>query len=232
MRTMRCRIHSFPTANLRHPPYSSASQAGILIAVTPAVHRPLNQPSLSPQTRVKLCQCPAYSVALGLVMQSIALVLIFRTAGPRVHAVLRLKILWKGNCFHRLDIAPDRVFHLHPVSRVLESDPLHAVLILPHNKRCRGGNWTGSSIRIYAGRAWWTLMHALRRSCGSLRSWAHACALSLKLLLWLHLLTWASSKTGRDWMRSVLKGLHRTGLRHEVGVQRPWLLRSWMSTIR
>lgn len=231
MCTMRCSIHSFPTANLCHPPYSSASQAWILIAVTPAIHRPLNQPPFPSQTWVELCQCPAHSVALCLVVQSVALVLVFGTAGTWVHTVLCLELWWKCVCVYRLNVATNRVFHLHSVSRVLERNPLHAILVLSNDKRCCGRNWPRGSVGINSRGAWWTLMH-LWGSLGRLLWWAHACGLSLKLLLRLHLLTWTSSKTRRNWVRCVLERLHRASLGHEVGVQRTWLLCSWMSTIR
>jgi len=201
MRTvLRC-IHSLPTANLRHPPYSSTPKARILIAVTPAIDRPLNQPALSPQTWIKLSQCPSHGVTLSLIVQPVALVLVFGATGPRVHAVFSLEFLRECDCVYRLDITPNSVLHLHSVSRVLERNPLHAILVLANDKRRRCWNWTWCRIWIGTRRA--LLVHLWRssRRCG-LRT--HTRTLSLELA-WLHLLAWAPSKAGSYWMGSVLE---------------------------
>jgi hypothetical protein len=145
---MRCINHSLPTANLCHPPYSSASQARILVTVTPAIHRALNQPPLPSQTWVELSQRPSHSIAFCLVVQPVTLVLIFGTARPWVHAILRLEFRCKCVCVHRLNVATDGVLHLHSVSRVFERNPLHAILVLSNDKRCRGRYWPRSSIGI------------------------------------------------------------------------------------
>jgi hypothetical protein len=80
-----------------------------------------------------LRQCPANRVALGLVVQPIALVLVFGATCARVYAVLSLEVLRQLVDVDRLDIAANGVFHLDAITRVLERYPLHSVLVLPHD---------------------------------------------------------------------------------------------------
>lgn len=48
---MTC-LHVFAIVDFGHPPYSSTTQSWILVAISPAIHRSLDQPSLSSQARV------------------------------------------------------------------------------------------------------------------------------------------------------------------------------------
>jgi len=150
----RRRIHSLPTVDLCHPSHTSASQARILVAVTPTVYCSLNETSLSPQAWIEVSQSPAYRVALRLVVQSIPLVLILGTTSARIHAILRFELLRKCICIHGLYIAPNRVLHLDAISRILESDPLHTVLVLSDNERCRCRYWARRCVWIDACTRW------------------------------------------------------------------------------
>jgi hypothetical protein len=53
--------------DLGHTTDSAASEARVLVAVTPAVNGPLDETSLAAKRRVKLCECPSDTVAVGLV---------------------------------------------------------------------------------------------------------------------------------------------------------------------
>jgi hypothetical protein len=53
--------------DLGHTTDSAASEARVLVAVTPAVDGPLDETSLSAKGRVELCKSPADTVAVGLV---------------------------------------------------------------------------------------------------------------------------------------------------------------------
>ena len=119
-----------------------------MIAVAPAVDGSLNQATLAAQTRVQLRKCPANGVALGFVMQSVALVLVLVAASTGVNAVLRFEILSKFIDVDRLNITADGILHLHPVAAVLKGDPLHAILILPYYQRRSCRNGTRGSIGI------------------------------------------------------------------------------------
>lgn len=106
-------------------------------------------------------------------MQAVALVLVFGAARAGVDAVLRLEVLWQLVDVDRLDIAADGVLHLDAVTRVLESDPLHTVLVLPDDQWCGSGDGTRSSIGVDIGAAGRTSVHVgrtdwrpLRRSLG------------------------------------------------------------------
>ena len=137
-----------PVVDLGHPPYPSTSKTWVLVAVPPAIHRSLNEPTLAPQAWVELSQSPAYGIAFAFVVKAISLVLIFGTARTGVDTVLRLEVLRETVDIHRFNIASDGVLHLNPVSGIFKSDPLHAILVLPDNERCGCWNWSGSSIGI------------------------------------------------------------------------------------
>jgi len=98
-----------------------------------------------------LSQCPTDSVALRLVVQAVTLVLVLGATGARIDAVLSLEVLGKLINIDRLDVTADRVLHLDPVTRILECDPLYAILILPYYKRSRCGNGTRCSIGVDVG---------------------------------------------------------------------------------
>lgn len=110
-------------------------------------------------------------------MEAVALVLVFGATRARVDAVLSLEVLWQLVDIDGLDITADGVLHLDAVARVLESDPLHSVLVLPDDQRCGGRNGTGSSVWVDIGTAWRTSVHVrrtnrrpLRRSLGRAES--------------------------------------------------------------
>lgn len=123
-------------------PDAPAPEPRVLIAVTPAVNSTLNKAPLSTQTGVQLSQSPTDSIALSLVVQSIALVLILWTASSRVNTILGPEILGQFLHVNRLDVAADGVLHLDPVSGILKRNPLNAVVILSHDKR--GSCWYGT----------------------------------------------------------------------------------------
>jgi hypothetical protein len=120
-----------------------------LVAVAPAVHGALDEAALSAEARVELCKCPSHGVALSLVVEAVALVLVLVAARAGVDAVLRLELLGKLVDVDGLDIAADGVFHLDAVSRVLECDPLDAVLVLSDDQRSCCGNWAWRSVGVH-----------------------------------------------------------------------------------
>lgn len=128
---------------LRHALDASAAEAGVLVRVPPAVDGALYEATLAAQTRVELRERPSDGVALGLVHEPVAAVLVLGAAGARVDAVLRLEVLRQGLDVDVLDVAADGVLHLDAVARVLEGYPLHAVGVLPDDEgRGRGyGPW-------------------------------------------------------------------------------------------
>jgi len=87
-----------------------------LVAVAPAVYGALDQASLSAQARVELGQCPSYGVALGFIVEPVALVLVLVAARARIDAVFCLEFLGKLVDVDGLDIAPNCVLHLNAVS--------------------------------------------------------------------------------------------------------------------
>lgn len=136
--------------HLCHAADSSTSQAGVLVAVPPTVDRSLDETSLTPKRGVQLCEGPTNRVALGLVLQAVAAVLILRAARPRINTVLRLEFCGEFIRVHGLDITSDGVFHLYAVARILKRDPLNTVLILPHYERGGGGDWSWRGVGIGA----------------------------------------------------------------------------------
>jgi hypothetical protein len=90
-----CRMGSLnrlAIVHLGHATDPSTSQSWVLVAVAPAVDCALDQSSLSAQAGVELRQGPSDRVALRLVLQPIAAVLVLRAASTRVHAVLVLEL--------------------------------------------------------------------------------------------------------------------------------------------
>jgi hypothetical protein len=172
--TMRRRRDRLTGVHLRLSPHATTPQSRILVAVTPAVNGPLNQAALASQAGVQLRERPTDGIAFSLVMQTVSLVLIFAAACTRVDAVLGLEVLGKFVDVDGFDIAANRVLHLHPIARVFESNPLHAVLVLPHNKRGSRRNrsrrsgrvnvrWRSSGVHVWRAYGWALLWRLLRR---------------------------------------------------------------------
>lgn len=113
-----------------------------MVAVSPAVDRTLDQAALLAQVGIQLCQRPTNCVTLALVVQAIALVLLLPATGAWIDAVCRLELGAQLVDIDRLHIASNRVFHLHTVARVLESNPLDSIVVLAYNERGRGRDWT------------------------------------------------------------------------------------------
>ena len=145
---MRAGRHRLAVVHLGHAADASTPQPRVLVAVAPAVHGPLDQASLAPERRVQLRERPSDRVALGLVLQTVAAVLVLRAAGARIDAVFRLELGRQLLRVHRLDVASDGVLHLDAIARVLERDPLDAVLVLPDHQGRGGGDWAGCSVRV------------------------------------------------------------------------------------
>lgn len=164
------RLYCFPVVDLGHPSHSPTPQTRVLIAVPPAVNRALDQATLAAQAWVQLSERPADRVALSLVVQTISLILILVAAGARIDTVLGLELLRKLVDVDRLDIATDRVLHLYTISRVLECNPLHTVLILPHDKWGSGWDRTGRGIRVHARVVAGGRVHTTSATRGSSRS--------------------------------------------------------------
>lgn len=158
--------------HLCHAPDTTTPEARILIAVSPAIDCALNETTLASQAGVQLCQRPSNGVALGLVVQTVALVGVLGAACARVNAVLGLEVRRKLIDVDRFYVASNCVLHLDTVAGVLESDPLNAVLVLSNNKRGCGGNRTRRSVGVDT-RTWRSLVHV---RCANWRS--------LRLLLW------------------------------------------------
>lgn len=157
-------VDELARVDLGHAPHATRAQSRVLVAVAPAVDGALDEAALGAQTGVELCQGPADRVALALVDEPVAAVLILAAAGARVHAVLRLEFGAERVDVDGFHVAPDRVFHLDAVPRVLEGDPLHAVSVLAHNERCRCRDRPWGRAGIDAG-PWDVAVRAIRR-CG------------------------------------------------------------------
>jgi hypothetical protein len=147
---MRRRL-SLSGGQLGHSSHAPAPQSRVLIAVAPAIDCSLDKAAFSAQAGVELCQRPPNCVALGLVMQTIALVLVLSAARARVHAVLGPEVCRQFINVDRFNIAPNSVLHLHAITRIFESDPLHTALILPNDQRSCGRNRARCSIGVDVG---------------------------------------------------------------------------------
>jgi hypothetical protein len=166
---------SLSGGHLRHPSYASTPQARVLVAVSPAVDRSLDEAALSAQARVQLCQRPANGVALGFVVQTIPLVLVFGAACAWVHAILGLEVLWQFVDIDRLYVAANCVLHLDAITGVLKSDPLDSVLVLPNDQRSGSRDWAWGSVRVDIGTARGASVHVRRanwRTLGRCLWWA------------------------------------------------------------
>lgn len=148
-------VDGLAVIHLGHAADSPGTQPGVLVAIPPAVDCSLNKTSLASQRRVQLCQCPTDGVALRLILETVAPVLILGAARTWVHAVLGLELGRQLVGVDRLDIAADRVLHLDAIPRVLKGYPLHAISILANHQGSCGGNRARSGIGVNAagGRA-------------------------------------------------------------------------------
>ena len=141
--------------HLRHSTHSPTPQSYILIAVSPAVDSALDETTLLSKRRIQLRKSPTNRIALTLIVQAISLILVLSATCSRVHTICRLEFWAQFIDIHGFDVTPNRVLHLHPVSRVLKSDPLDSIAVLPHYKRSSCRDWTGSSTWIRASRGGW-----------------------------------------------------------------------------
>ena len=133
---------SSATIHLSQTTNPTTLQIPIPVGISPAIDGALDEPSFGAQRRVQIRQRPAHLVALGLIVETVALVLIPVAVGARVDAVLLLELPVQDVHVDRLDVAPDLVREFHPVARVLEGDPLDAVPVLANDQRGGCGNWT------------------------------------------------------------------------------------------
>jgi hypothetical protein len=102
-------------------------------------------------------------------MQAVAFVLVLMAARARIHAVLSLEILGKFFDVDRFDVTANGVFHLDSVAGILKSNPLHAILVLPHNKRGGCGNGSRSCVGIdVCASPWSTRVHVWASARGPL----------------------------------------------------------------
>lgn len=190
-----CDLSSLAIVDLGHPADASTAQPGILVAVSPTIYCSLNQSSLPTQARIQLCQRPADCVTLGLVHQPVPSVLILAATRARVHAILRLELGTEGLDVHRFHIASDCVLHLNAISRILESNPLHSIVILSHDQWGSRGNWarcrigvdtiscTRHIVLLYL-RSIWLMLRRTQRSSWTILHLGH---------MGLHLGSWAAS---------------------------------------
>lgn len=130
-----------PGVDLGHAPDPSTPETRVLIAIPPAVDSPLDQATLLAEVRIELCQGPSDGIALALVVEAIAFVLLLAATRARIHAVGRLEVRAEFPDDDGFDVTADRVFHLDAIARVLEGDPLHTVAVLADHEggRCRDG---------------------------------------------------------------------------------------------
>lgn len=150
------RVVRLACVHLGHTSNTSASQPGVLVAISPAVDSSLDQAALAAQGRVQLGECPAHRVALGLVLQAVASVLVLGAARAGVDTVLCLELCRELVGIHRLDIASNGVLHLDAIPRILESNPLDAVAVLSDHQGgcCRDGPGSGVGVDARRGACW------------------------------------------------------------------------------
>jgi hypothetical protein len=102
-------------------------------------------------------------------MQAVAFVLVLMAARARIHAVLGLEILGEFFDVDRFDVAADGVFHLDSVARILKSNPLHPILVLPHDERGGCGNGSRSCVGIdVCASSWSSRVHVWASARGAL----------------------------------------------------------------
>lgn len=141
-------VDGLAVVHLGHAADPPGTQPRILVAIPPAVDCSLDKTSLAAQGRVELGQGPADSVALRLVLETVAPVLVFGAARARVHAVLCLELGRQLIGVNGFDITADRVLHLDAIPGVLECYPLHAIAILANHEGSCGGNRARSSVGV------------------------------------------------------------------------------------
>lgn len=86
------RLYLLSVVHLGHTAHSSASESGILVAVSPAVDRSLNQSSLASKGNIQLGKCPSDSVAVRLIHEAVSAILILGAARPRINTVLLFEL--------------------------------------------------------------------------------------------------------------------------------------------
>jgi hypothetical protein len=162
-----CCRHLLPVVELGHAPNSPAAQPGILVAISPTIHRSLNQASLPSETRIQLGQGPSDGVAFGFINEPIPAVLVLIATRSWINAVFRLE--FGGQLLHvdRLHVASDCIFHLHAVSGILKRDPLHAIVVLAHHERRRRRNRSWRCVRVSSAPTGWA---GMQRSAIALRT--------------------------------------------------------------
>lgn len=163
----------FSCRHLCHASDATTPESGVLVAVAPTINCTLNETTLAPQAGVELCKRPTDGVALGLIMETVALVRVFGAACAGVNTVLGLEIRRKLINVDRLYVASNCVLHLDAIARVLKSDPLNTVLVLANNEWCCCRNRTRRSVGVDTWAARRSLVHVW---CANWRS--------LRLLLW------------------------------------------------
>lgn len=126
-------VDGLAVVHLGHASDTSGTQPGVLVAIPPAVDCSLDETPLAAERRVELCQCPTDGVALGLVLETVAPVLVFGAARAGVYTILGLELSRQLVRVDRLDVAANRVLHLDAIPRVLEGYPLHAISILAND---------------------------------------------------------------------------------------------------
>lgn len=131
VRRMRC-LSSLSSADFCHSSNTSASQSGILITVSPTVDSSLNETSLATKTSVQFGQGPSNCVALSLVNQSIASILVLAAASAWIDTVLCLEFGVEVINIYRFYVASNGILHLDAVPRVLKRNPLNTVVILSY----------------------------------------------------------------------------------------------------
>lgn len=216
--------------HLCHAANPSTSKTGVLVAVSPAINRPLDQASLSAQRWVQLRQSPAHPIAVCFIHQAISAVLILGATSSGINAILLLELGRQVIGSDRLNITPDGVLQLDTIARVLKRDPLDAIAVLPHNQR--GGCWdrSGCSIRVDPrSRTSWALQ--LGRTGLVLLVLGHRRCLGRLLKLHRYLGRDLGSGAARHASLSMLRGmlchliLRRRVRHHHVGLGSQGLLR-------
>lgn len=218
MRGMRSRLNRLPIVNLGHPSDSTTSQSRVLVAVAPTVHSSLDQSSLSTKTWIEFCQCPADCVALGLVDQTVASVLVLATTSSWVNAVLGFEFWAECVNIDRFNIASDGILHLYAIARVFECNPLNTVVVLANYQWSGCWDWAWRSIWVDPAAA-----TAIARSI-VLVHWRPIWSMLLRTqwLLWRTRELWHVRLHLRSWTPS------HTLLRVLAGVLLHLVLASWM----
>lgn len=221
MRGMSSRLNRLPIVNLGHSSDSTTSQSRVLVAVAPTIHSSLDQSSFSTKTWIEFCQGPADCIALSLVHQTIASVLVLATACSWIDAVLSLEFWAECVNIDRFHIASDGILHLYAIARVFECNPLNTVVVLANYQWGSCWNWTWRSIWVNSAAAtaiaWSTVLVHRRPIWGMLLRTQWLLWRTRELwYVWLHFRSWASSHTLLRMLTWVLLHLVLTAwMRHE-----------------